>query len=167
MSRSCPGSSVLFINLMIIENGYNFTNSWIASFTGKIMYRKGQKRKDMSAFYLLTFYGPLWWECSVLFFHKFWRYIIFQACRVLEQLQSSSFFLLSGNIVLREVKLQVLCHKNYLKWGKSAKVVCLCIYPCVCLHSNLFSPIQYLDRLCFCLPLQLFRKGQTVTQKYN
>lgn len=104
----------LFINPMIIENHCSFTNSQIASFTGKEVYRKDQEKRNANAFYLVTFPGPLWWEGFGCFFYRFWRYIIFQVCSVSEQLQSLPHFLDSGNTVLTEVKLQVLSHKNDL-----------------------------------------------------
>lgn len=98
--KSCPDSSPPFRNLMIMENHCSFANSWIASFAGKIMYRKGREKRNVNAICMLTFPGPLWWEGFGHFFYRFWRYIIFQACWVLELLQSLLLFLHSGTTIL-------------------------------------------------------------------
>lgn len=113
MSRSCPDSSRLFKNLMTIENWYNITNSWIASFPGKIMYRKGQKKRNMSAFYLLTFYGPLWWKCPLL--PDFGSTLFFKLVECWSNSRVHPFSCALRHKVLREVKLQGLSHKNYLE----------------------------------------------------
>lgn len=97
-------------NLMTTENWYNITNSWIASFPGKIMYRKGQKKRNMSAFYLLTFYGPLWWKCPLL--PDFGSTLFFKLVECWSNSRVHPFSCALRHKVLREVKLQGLSHKN-------------------------------------------------------